>query len=65
MNKLMIIGNVTRDPEVRTTPAGKQVCNFNVAVNRRKKVEGHDEIEERNRSSNMPLWQTFGSYRHR
>ena len=32
----MIIGNVTRDPEVRVTPTGKSVCNFTVAVNRRK-----------------------------
>ena len=36
MNKIMIIGNVTRDPEVRVTPTGKSVCNFTVAVNRRK-----------------------------
>ena len=36
MNKLMIIGNVTREPELRTSTTGKQVCNFTVAVNRRK-----------------------------
>ena len=36
MNKLIIIGNVSNTPELRTTPAGKTVCNFNVAVNRRK-----------------------------
>lgn len=35
MNKLTIIGNVTRDPELRTTTAGKNVCSFTVAVNRR------------------------------
>ena len=34
MNKLIIVGNVTRDPESRTTPSGKQVCTFSVAVNR-------------------------------
>lgn len=35
MNKLMIIGNVTRDPEMRTTQSGIPVCTFTVAVNRR------------------------------
>ena len=36
MNKLFITGNLTRDPELRTTSAGKDVCTFTVAVNRRK-----------------------------
>ncbi len=35
MNKLTIIGNLTRDPELRTTPNGYNVCDFTVAVNRR------------------------------
>ena len=35
MNKLFIVGNLTRDPELRTTPAGDSVCDFTVAVNRR------------------------------
>ena len=35
MNKLFIIGNLTRDPELRTTAAGDSVCSFSVAVNRR------------------------------
>ena len=35
MNKLIIIGNLTRDPEFRTTSNGVNVCNFTVAVNRR------------------------------
>lgn len=45
MNKLMIIGNVCNNPETRTTPAGKTVCNFNVAVNRRKKKEGEPDAD--------------------
>ena len=36
MNKLTIIGNLTRDPELRTTPNGFTVCDFTVAVNRRR-----------------------------
>ncbi len=35
MNKLTIIGNLTADPEMRSTPSGVTVCTFTVAVNRR------------------------------
>lgn len=36
MNKLTIIGNLTKDPELRTTTTGVNVCTFTVAVNRRR-----------------------------
>ena len=45
MNKLMIIGNLTKDPEIRTTSTGKNVCTFTVAVNRRKKMEGQPDAD--------------------
>lgn len=32
--KAVVAGNVTRDPEMRTTPSGSQVCSFTIAVNR-------------------------------
>ena len=35
MNKSIIIGRLTRDPELRTTGSGVSVCNFTVAVDRR------------------------------
>lgn len=35
MQQLMIIGNLTKDPELRTTATGLSVCSFTVAVNRR------------------------------
>lgn len=35
MNKIVLIGNLTRDPELRATPNGVSVCSFNIAVNRR------------------------------
>ncbi len=34
LNRAMIIGNLTRDPEVRTTSTGQQVCTLGVATNR-------------------------------
>lgn len=33
-NKVTLMGNLTRDPEVRTTPSGQSVANFSLAVNR-------------------------------
>lgn len=46
MNKLAIVGNVTADPQTRTTQDGKNVCNFNVAVNRRKKDANGNNIAD-------------------
>lgn len=34
LNKALVIGNVTRDPEVRQTASGQSVCTFGVATNR-------------------------------
>ena len=34
LNKVMLIGNLTRDPEMRYTPQGTAVCTFGVATNR-------------------------------
>ena len=46
MNSLTIIGNITRDPEVRTTKTGKTVCNFWVAVNSKRKDSNGDSITD-------------------
>ena len=35
MNKIILIGNLTRDPESGTTPSGVSYCRFAIAVNRR------------------------------
>ena len=45
MNKLTIIGNLTRDPELRVTSQGISVCSFTVAVNRRNAKEGQPEAD--------------------
>lgn len=34
MNKVFLIGNLTRDPELSETPSGVAVCHFSIAVNR-------------------------------
>ncbi len=37
LNKAMIFGNLTRDPELKSLPSGIQVCSFSIATNRRYK----------------------------
>lgn len=34
LNRVILIGNLTRDPELKYTPAGTAVCNFGIATNR-------------------------------
>ena len=43
-NKVMLMGNLTRDPELRFTPNGAAVANFGLATNRKYKVG--DEFKE-------------------
>lgn len=34
LNKALLIGNLTRDPELKTTPQGQAICTFGIATNR-------------------------------
>ena len=34
INKVILFGNLTRDPELRSLPSGMNVCNFSIAINR-------------------------------
>lgn len=46
LNKVILIGNVTRDPEMRYTPQGNAVTTFGLATNRSWKTEGGEIREE-------------------
>jgi len=35
VNKVILVGNLGRDPEVRATPSGQSVCNFSLATTER------------------------------
>lgn len=51
LNKIQIIGNLTRDPELKALPNGQNVCSFSVATNRTwKDAEGSkkEEVEFHN-----------------
>jgi single-strand DNA-binding protein len=46
VNKVILIGNLTRDPEQRTTPSGSNVCTFTLATNRSWKTDAGEKKEE-------------------
>lgn len=46
LNKVMLIGNLTRDPELRVTPKGTAICTFSLAVNRKFRDESGADREE-------------------
>lgn len=46
LNKVFIIGNLTRDPELRTLPSGTAVTNFGIATNRRWNNQSGERQEE-------------------
>ena len=46
LNKVLLIGNLTRDPEVRMLPSGRSVCKFGLAINRNFKDSEGNKREE-------------------
>ena len=46
LNKVMLIGNLTRDPEMRYTPQGAGVCTFGVATNRNWTTDAGEKKED-------------------
>lgn len=57
MNKLVIVGNLVRDPETRVTQSGKNVCTFTVAVNRRRSTANNQQDADYFRVS---AWEKLG-----
>lgn len=57
MNKAFLTGNLTRDPELRTTSGGIAVCSFSIAINRRfKNAAGEQETD----FINVTAWRQLG-----
>lgn len=46
LNRVQLIGNLTRDPELRYTPSGTPVCTFSIATNRNWTTDNGDKKEE-------------------
>ncbi len=45
LNRIQLIGNLGKDPEVRVTPKGSKVCSFSIAVSRRWKTSAGEDKE--------------------
>lgn len=58
MNKVHLIGNLTRDPETRSTQSGVTVCNFTIAVNRR--FKNAQTGEQETDFLNIVAWRQLG-----
>ena len=55
LNRAMIIGNLTRDPEVRTTSGGQNVASFGIATNRAWK-DASGQRQEKTEFHNIVAW---------
>jgi len=55
LNKVMIIGNLSRDPVIRTTSSGATVCTFGIATNTAWK-DDKGELQERTEFHNVVCW---------
>jgi single-strand DNA-binding protein len=48
INRVVLVGNLTRDPELRHTPGGTPVCSLRIAVNSRRKDETGQWVDKPN-----------------
>ena len=55
-NNVTLVGNVTRDPEIRYTPSGQTVATFGLAVNRRWQNKQNNEWEEQVSFFDVKCW---------
>lgn len=61
MNKVIEIGRLTKDPEIRFTQSNIAVCNFTIAVNKKDGVNFFDCVVWREQASNLVKYQSKGS----
>ena len=57
-NTVTLVGNITRDPELRFTPSGQPIATFGMAVNRR--FQRNNQWEEQTSFFNVTAWGTLG-----
>jgi len=63
-NKVILMGNLTRDPRIGSNPSGSAVCDFSIAINRRYTINGQDKEEvcfvDIGSGAGCQQWQTPG-----
>jgi single-strand DNA-binding protein len=60
INRVVLVGNLTRDPELRHTPSGMAVCSLRVAVNSRRKDQQTGEWTEKPNYFDVTVWGNQG-----
>ena len=65
VNKVILVGNLGRDPEVRTTQNGATVCNMTVATTERWKDRNSGEQRERTEWHRIVLWEKLAEIAER
>ena len=56
LNKVFLVGRLTQDPQVRTTPSGQTVCSFGLATNRIGRDPKTNETKKSTEYHNIVLW---------
>jgi single-strand DNA-binding protein len=60
INRVVLVGNLTRDPELRHTPSGTAVCSLRIAVNTRRKDGATGEWTEKPNYFDVTVWGNQG-----
>ena len=60
INRVVLVGNLTRDPELRHTPSGTAVCSLRLAVNTRRKDGATGEWTEKPNYFDITVWGNQG-----
>ena len=60
INRVVLVGNLTRDPELRHTPSGTAVCSLRLAVNTRRKDGATGEWTEKPNYFDVTVWGNQG-----
>src|ERR687883_682436 len=60
INRVVLVGNLTRDPELRHTPSGTSVCKLRIAVNSRQKNSETGEWGEKPNYFDVTVWGNKG-----
>lgn len=66
LNKVLLIGNLTRDPEYRNTTTGRSVANMRIAVNRRRSFdrESGEAAQEETVFVDVTAWEKLADFCH-
>jgi single-strand DNA-binding protein len=60
INRVVLVGNLTRDPELRNTPSGMSVCSLRIAVNTRRKDNASGQWTEKPNYFDVTVWGAQG-----